>query len=166
MKANLQAIQADITRLKVDAIVNAANNTLRGGGGVDGTIHRAAGPNLLKECRMLGGCPTGEARVTEGYRLPAHYVIHTVGPVWQGGWKNEAQLLGACYRNSLELARELSVTSIAFPAISCGVYGYPIESAVQIAVHNCRLHGGGMDITFACFDNAMLEHYVMVLNSE
>jgi len=166
MKVVLQAVKADITKLKVDAIVNAANNKLTGGGGVDGAIHRVAGPQLLKECKTLGGCPTGEARVSKAYRLPARYVIHTVGPVWQGGEANEAQLLASCYRNSLDLARQLSLSRIAFPAISCGVYGYPVDKAVEIAVYSCRQHGGGMDIVFACFDDTMLAYYLKALNKE
>ena len=129
----LEALQGDITKLDVDAIVNAANTSLLGGGGVDGAIHRAAGPSLLEECRTLGGCPTGEARITKGYNLAARHVIHTVGPVYSGKPKDKILLTG-CYRNSLQLAIDNNLTSVAFPAISCGVYGYPIEEACQIAV--------------------------------
>ncbi|MEE4463838.1 O-acetyl-ADP-ribose deacetylase [Azotobacter chroococcum] len=130
--------EGDLTRLAVDALVNAANSSLRGGGGVDGAIHRAAGPELLAACRQLGGCPTGEARLTPGFRLPARYVIHTVGPVWQGGGRGEAELLAACYRNSLALAERHGLETIAFPAISCGIYGYPPEQAAAIALTELR----------------------------
>ena len=131
--AKLEALQGDITRLEVDAIVNAANTSLLGGGGVDGAIHRAAGPELLAECRGIGGCPTGEARITRGYRLPARWVIHTVGPVYRGT-PRDRELLTGCYRNSLELAARNGAATVAFPAISCGVYGYPIEEACPIAL--------------------------------
>jgi len=131
-------MQGDITTQAVDAIVNAANERLRGGGGVDGAIHRAAGPQLLEECIQIGGCPTGEARITKGYELPARYVIHTVGPVWQGGEQGEPALLGACYRNALELAVANGVKTIAFPGISTGVYGYPLEAATRTALATVR----------------------------
>ena len=157
--AILKAIKGDITKLEVDAIVNAANSTLRGGGGVDGAIHRAAGPGLLEECLKLGGCPTGEARVTSGHKLPARHVIHAVGPVWHGGGKGEPELLAACYRNALSIAAELSLNSIAFPAISCGVYRYPPEQAVGIATQTCHAHAGSIRVTFVCFDDAMLQLY-------
>jgi O-acetyl-ADP-ribose deacetylase (regulator of RNase III) len=138
MAGRITVVPGDITRQKVDAIVNAANERLRGGGGVDGAIHRAAGPQLLEECIQIGGCPTGEARITKGYRLPARYVIHTVGPVWHGGDRGEPEKLAACYRNSLKLAAENGVRTIAFPGISTGVYGYPLEDATRLALTTLR----------------------------
>lgn len=157
MADRLQVLGGDITRLAVDAIVNAANASLLGGGGVDGAIHRAAGPELLAYCRTLGGCPTGEAKITPGFRLPSKHVIHTVGPVWRDGSQGEAQQLGLCYRNCFLLARKHGLRSIAFPAISCGVYGYPRDAAARIAVAECRM---------ALRDNPDLEQVLLVAFDE
>jgi O-acetyl-ADP-ribose deacetylase (regulator of RNase III) len=162
MSTKLEALQTNIVTLALDAVVNAANSSLFGGGGVDGAIHRAAGPELLAECRTLHGCKTGQAKITRGYQLPAKHVIHTVGPVWHGGHAGEPELLASCYRTSLTLAAKHSIKTIAFPAISCGVYGYPLEQAVAIAVRECR--GAAQievfeKIIFACFDANMLALY-------
>ncbi len=164
----IQIIQDDITRLSVDAIVNAANESLLGGGGVDGAIHRAAGPELLIECRTLSGCPTGQAKITKGHRLPARFVIHTVGPIWLGGHEGEAELLASCYRNSMQLAIAKGLSSIAFPAISCGVYGYPIEPAAQIAVKTIAETLQSSDqmekVYLVCFGDKVLTAYTQALN--
>ena len=159
----MEIVQGDITTLHVDAIVNAANESLLGGGGVDGAIHRAAGPELLTECRAVGGCPTGDARITKGYWLRASWVIHTVGPVWHGGHSNEDELLASCYFSSLTLAQEHGVRTIAFPAISAGVYGFPMERAARIAITETRRFLKGAEsirmVTFVCFSKSARDIY-------
>ncbi len=163
MLNRISIVEGDITKQDVDAIVNAANESLLGGGGVDGAIHRAAGPGLLEECRKLGGCPTGEARITGGHRLKARYVIHTVGPIWRGGQNDEDALLAACYRNSLALAEENEVTSIAFPAISTGAYGFPVARAARIAITETvrflLAHELPERVVFVCFDRETGDRY-------
>ena len=163
----IEVIEGDITRLEVDAIVNAANSSLLGGGGVDGAIHRAAGPGLLEECRLLHGCSIGDAKATKGYRLPAKHVIHTVGPVWRGGNNKEAELLASCYSRSLRLAEELGAHSIAFPAISTGIYGFPKEPAARIAIVEVRKHNGAIErVLFVCFDAETAEIYRRLLEEQ
>ena len=163
----IEIIQADITTLRVDAVVNAANETLLGGGGVDGAIHRAAGPELLAECRTLKGCNTGDAKITKGYRLPARHVIHTVGPVWHGGKSREPELLASCYRRSLEIAEQHGLRSIAFPAISTGAFGYPLEDATKLAIATSRAFFRGRpqpsaitEVIFCCFSKNDLQLYL------
>jgi O-acetyl-ADP-ribose deacetylase len=166
MDPRVNIIQGDITKQQVDAIVNAANTSLLGGGGVDGAIHRAAGPELLEETRKIGGCPTGEARVSKGYKLPAKWVIHTVGPVWKGGQKNEETLLANCYRNSLSAARERGLKSIAFPSISTGAYGFPLERATEIALTETKTFLESdqtlQKVVFVCFGEKVLNTYKQV----
>jgi O-acetyl-ADP-ribose deacetylase (regulator of RNase III) len=167
-KNRIEIVEGDITRMEVDAIVNAANTTLLGGGGVDGAIHRAAGPGLLKETRSIGGCPTGEARVTKGYRLPARWVIHTVGPIWTGGNRNEDALLAGCYRNSLRAAVEIGAATVAFPSISTGAYRFPLERAARIALRETSSFLEAdlslQKVTFVCFGDESYRAYQKVIN--
>ena len=167
VSARIEIVEGDITRQRVDAIVNAANSSLLGGGGVDGSIHRAAGPDLLAACRKVGGCPTGEAKLTHGYQLPAKWVIHTVGPIWRGGAHREEELLARCYLNSMQLAKEQALKTIAFPSISTGAYGFPVDRACRIALREIRgfLEHNELPsrVTVVCFDKLTLVHYLEAL---
>lgn len=169
LKDKIKLVKGDITTLNVDAIVNAANNALLGGGGVDGAIHRAAGPDLLEECKTLNGCATGQAKITKGYALPARFVIHTVGPVWRGGVKGETKLLASCYSASFKLAAENDIKTIAFPAVSCGIYGFPIAQAAMIAIKETaqflEKHPEIQTVYFVCFDDAIYDAYLHAVDS-
>ena len=170
MPERISVVRADITTLAVDAIVNAANESLLGGGGVDGAIHRAAGPELLTECRLLGGCRTGQAKITRGYHLPSKYVVHTVGPIWDGGSVGEPELLASCYRCCFALARAHRLRTLAFPAISCGIYGYPIPDAVEIALRETRAalaaNPAIENVVFACFEDEVYNTYLRAIDKK